>query len=470
MTLRAPHLLLALAVAACAGSSDTPARASASWSPPSDSAIASLLAERLQHNGVGIVVAVVDGARRSIITHGRSGATSGRALDGSTVFQLGSLTKSFTGLLLAEMVTRGEVKLDDPVAQLLPAGVTLNVVGRPITLRDLSTHTSGLPSMPDNFDINGAPDPYEAYTVGQLWSFLSEFKPSRAPGTRYEYSNLGVSLLGRALALKLGTTYEALVTERVLEPLGMTSTSIALDADQQARLAPGHDPYGHRVDEWEMATLQASGSLRSTGEDMLRFLGAHLDSAASAPLRVAAALQRREGASPESTFVALGLSRRADGTYAHAGGKQGYRSGLAFDPGTGIGVVVLANQRTYDSEPMALALHLATGAPLPAASRAPADKPRVTLSRAELARFAGRYRRDDGGEYEVVAAGATLRIRYPNNSIFQFVASGPREFFYDAGNDDVVFDVDAAGRVTGITIHGDGRAEGNGLRAPRIDR
>jgi CubicO group peptidase (beta-lactamase class C family) len=435
---------------------------------PSDDEIAALLDERMAQNGVGMVVAVIDGGRESVISHGVSGAANQRPLDGNTVFQLGSLTKVITGLLLAEMVVRGEVTLDDSVNAFLPPEAVLTDMGRPITLRDLATHTSGLPSMPTNLDINGEPDPYEAYSVEELWSFLSAFVPERAPGTAYAYSNLGVSLLGRALALRMGSTYEALIKERVLDPLGMTSTSITLSPDQERRLAPGHDPYLHPVGTWEMATLQASGSLRSTGQDMLKLLALYLGTADGPHLTEAARLQMREGARVDGTFYPIGLGLRPDGTYRHAGGKEGYRSGMAFNTATGTGAVALANTRTYDSEPMAIALHVVTGEPLTPASAAPEAKPRVAMSLEELERFEGLYRAEDGTEWEVVVAGGLLRVRYPNKSIFELVPSGPLDFFYNAGNDDVTFGTDEEGVVVSMTVYGDGRPEGNGQIARRV--
>jgi hypothetical protein len=217
-----------------------------------------------------------------------------------------------------------------------------------------------------------------------------------------------------------------------------------------------------------MATLQASGSLRSTADDMLRLLDAYLGRAAEPRLREAVGLQLREGVHVDGRFHPLGLSLVPDGTYRHAGGKEGYRSGLAFNPRTGVGAVALANARTYDSEPMAIALHLVTGEPLPPSSAAPEDKPRVQMSCVELERFAGRYQGEDGEEFEVVVAGDFLRIRYPNNSIFEFVPSGPRDFFSNAGNDDITFEIDAGGRVVGMKVYGDGKPEGSDQFARQI--
>ena len=130
------------------------------WTVASDTTVRQLLAERVGPNGVGAVVGVIEPAGTRILTYGRSGAADSRPLDGNTVFQIGSLTKVFTGLLLADMVVRGEVGLEDPVARYLPDGVRMPQRGRPITLLDLSKHWSALPSMPTNFALDGQPEPY----------------------------------------------------------------------------------------------------------------------------------------------------------------------------------------------------------------------------------------------------------------------------------------------------------------------
>src|SRR5688572_7395242 len=194
------------------------------WTIPADSAIRALLAERLPNDGVGAVVGILEPAGRRVVVHGESGAPDGRPLDGETVFQIGSVTKVFTGLLLADMVVRGEVGLDDPAAKYLPPGARMPQRGRPITLIDLSKHWSALPSMPTNFALTARPNPYEAYSAEQLYAFLNSYELPREPGTQ-AYSNLGVALLGRLLARQAGMDYEALLRQRVLGPLGLNNTS-----------------------------------------------------------------------------------------------------------------------------------------------------------------------------------------------------------------------------------------------------
>ncbi len=436
------------------------------WTVPSNEEIRALLAERMEHNGVGVVVGVIDPDGRRVVSYGRSGADDNRPLDGDTVFQLGSVTKGITTLLLADMVTRGEVSLDDSAATYLPPGVGMPERGRPITLRDLATHMSGLPTMPSNFDLQGKPDPYEAYSVEQLHEFLSSYTPEREPGTQAAYSNLGVALLGRLLAKRMNTNYEALVRERVLEPLGMNSTSIKLSDDQLRRLAPGHDTYLKLVHTWEMATLQASGSLRTTANDMLNLIAAYLGYQES-PLKAAMTLQLSDNLPQSDRVAALGWGIGSDGTVRHSGGKQGYRSGVAFNRRTGIGAVVLANART-DDQPINIARHLVTGEPLEPAPGVPKDKSRVELPHAVLDSYAGRYRRPDGDELEVARNGSRLVVRYPYYALLDFVATRPHDFFSNTDSDEITFEVDPDGRVTGLILYGDGKDAGGGELAQRI--
>jgi len=171
------------------------------WTPPSNMEMQEMLEERMERNGVGIVVGIVDSNGRRVVSHGTSSTLNPVPLDGDTLFQLGSLTKVLTTLLLSDMVLRNEVSLDDPAYLYLPSGIEISQSLRQITLGHLATHTSGLPSMPSNFDLNGLPDPYEAYSVDQLYEFLASYSIDQEPGEEWLYSNLGVSLLGISLLI-----------------------------------------------------------------------------------------------------------------------------------------------------------------------------------------------------------------------------------------------------------------------------
>ena len=229
---------------------------------------------------VGMTIGVLDKDHEEIIGYGSLSEADRRVPAGDTIYEIGSATKVFTGLLLADAVARGSVKLDQPAGELLPPGVKMPAqVDRPITLQDLATHVSGLPRLPDNLKPADPNNPYADYTVDNLYEFLNHHTLDRAPGQRAEYSNLGMGLLGHLLALKQQTTYEQLLRDRITTPLNMTSTTITLDADQKARLAPPHDADGSPNFNWDLPTLAGAGAIRSTATDMLRLAQANLNSA-----------------------------------------------------------------------------------------------------------------------------------------------------------------------------------------------
>jgi CubicO group peptidase (beta-lactamase class C family) len=187
------------------------------------------------------------------------------------------MTKVFTGILLADMVRRGEVELADSVADLLPPDVRVPARnGKRITLLDLTTHFSGLPLMPTNLAPANPENPFGDYTVRQLYEGISGHQLQHDPGDRFEYSNVAVALLGQALALRAGTTYPALVSDRILRRLGMSHTAVTFTPWMKEHLVRGHDRAGNPVANWDMPTTAGMGGLRSTMNDMLAFAAANL--------------------------------------------------------------------------------------------------------------------------------------------------------------------------------------------------
>jgi D-alanyl-D-alanine-carboxypeptidase/D-alanyl-D-alanine-endopeptidase len=210
---------------------------------PADPEIRAILANRIdvQHKGEAIVVGIVTKKGRHVVPYGRFDGDDPRVSDGETVFEIGSISKVYTGLLLCDMVQHHEVSFSDPVAKYLPPSVQIpSRNGKQITLLELAMHTSGLPRMPSNFNPKDPSNPYADYTVEQMYDFLSHYQLTRDPGAKYEYSNLGAGLLGHALALGAGTDYETLLRTRVTGPLHMNHTAIELTQEMKANLAPGH--------------------------------------------------------------------------------------------------------------------------------------------------------------------------------------------------------------------------------------
>jgi serine-type D-Ala-D-Ala carboxypeptidase/endopeptidase len=330
--------------------------------PPADAEIRHILAERIdgERRGVGMVVGVTTPEGRRVISHGVLDQGDARPLDGDTVFEIGSVGKVFTALLLADMVQRGEVALDDPIAKYVPPDVKVpQHGGRDITLLDLATHTSGLPRLPTNFAPRDPTNPYADYSVAQLYSFLSGHELTREIGVQYAYSNLGYGLLGNVLARRAGLDYEALVKSRIAVPLGLNSTAMTLPSSLAARHAVGHNEALQAVPNWDDTTLAGAGSLRSSVNDLLTFLAPHLGKA-DAPLgrAVAAMLAVRRLTGTPDLDIALGWHVSTQGGRElawHNGGTGGYSSFIGFCPQTRVGIVVLANSEIGVDD---IALHL----------------------------------------------------------------------------------------------------------------
>jgi CubicO group peptidase (beta-lactamase class C family) len=229
----------------------------------------------IRKRSLGMVVGIISPEGRHTVAYGRLDHGDSRKLDGDTVFEVCSLTKVFTSLLLADMVRRGEVALGDPVAKYLRAGVKLpERNGKSITLVDLATDTSGLPFMPVDLPPSEEFGSAARYSEQQLFAFLATYELPRDIDSKWEYSNLGTGLLGRALANRASTGFEELLRTRVTAPLGLKSTAITVSPEMRARLAGGHGLSLETTPNMDVPVLPAAGSLYSTANDLLTFLAA----------------------------------------------------------------------------------------------------------------------------------------------------------------------------------------------------
>ncbi len=241
------------------------------------SSIRALLKQLVGKNDkvVGMIAITIDEDGPRAVTFGSTGVQD-LTLDIDTVFEIASITKVLTSFLLADMVQRGEVAFDDPVAKYLPASLTLHERGRPITLLDLASYTSGLPIMPGNLPPQwwALPNPLADYTEDKLYEFLSSLVPEYEPGIHYEYTNLGFGLLGIALARRAEKSYEELLIERVCNPLGLSHTRITLSDNMRKHLAQPHNKAFEPTSLWDMPAMLGSGGVRSNARDLTVFLKA----------------------------------------------------------------------------------------------------------------------------------------------------------------------------------------------------
>ncbi|MEH2544958.1 D-alanyl-D-alanine-carboxypeptidase/D-alanyl-D-alanine-endopeptidase [Bradyrhizobium sp. AZCC 2262] len=418
--------------------------------------LAAILRERVDiaRDTMGIVAATIDSGRRSVTVYGQSG--SDRPLDADTVFEIGSITKVLTSLLLADMVLRGEVAADDPAAKFLPAGVKMpDFEGAPITLLDLATYTSGLPRMPSNFAPKDWGNPYIDYTAERLYDYLSNHKLGFKPGKHFEYSNLGFGLLGHILELRAGKSYEDLVVSRICAPLGMDDTRITLTSSMRQRLAQGHNAGLAPVPNWDFLALAGAGAFRSTANDLLKFLQMCLD---PADPTVAAALkmtlsERRPRMDQRDVGLGWFVSQRfGDELIWKSGGTGGYATFIGYSTKTRRNCVLLSNAADYDAH-IALGTHLVNAAyPPPKLHR------EVPVDPAVLATYAGRYEISPTFILTVRPDGKRLYIQATAQPEFEVYAESEAEFFYRVVDAQVSFVRPPEGGVApSLTLHQNGK-------------
>jgi len=430
---------------------------------PTDAQIRDLLVERIdkQHQSVGIVVGVIDSTGRRTISYGSFDTGDKRTLSGDTIFEIGSVTKVFTSLLLADMVKRGEVALTDPVVKYLPPGVKMpERNGRQITLVDLATHTSGLPPMPSNFNPKDSANPYVDYSVEQLYQFLSSYQLTRDIGSQYEYSNLGGGLLGHVLARRAGMDYEKLVRSRICEPLGMRSTAITLSEEMKNRFAVGHDATMKNVAYWDVPTLAGAGALRSTVNDLLTFVAANLGFVKSplGPAMAAMLAVRRPTGMPDLE-IGLGwhiLTRDGHEIIWHNGGTGGFRSYIGFERRRGTGIVVLSNAETPAGVDDIGRHLLDPSAPL---YQPPEERKRVAVDPKIFDTYVGQYQLSPDFVMTISRDGDQLFVQATGQPKLEIFAESERDYFLKEVDAQITFETDGQGRVTGLTIHQNGMSQ-----------
>ncbi len=423
-------------------------------------AIRAILQDRIDKNkkSVGIVVGVITPKGSHVIGYGKLGKERSQEPDGNTVYEIGSITKVFTAILLQDMVERDEVSLSDPISKFLPKSVKAPTKdGKEITLLHLATHTSGLPRLPDNLDMKNADNPYADYTVAQMYDFLSRYQLTRGIGEKYEYSNYGAGLLGHILALKAGMDYETLVTKRIGAPLKMSSPAIKLSPAMQARLAQGHNEVGRPASNWDIPTLAGAGALRSTANDMLLFLGANLGFTKSALTPIMQKTHATQNSTGTTNLeIALGwhiLKKEGSEIVWHNGGTGGYRSFIGFDKSKGLGVVVLSNSANDIDD---IGRHLLNPkfelAKLEPAKERTAIKgdPKIYDS------YVGNYELTPSFVIAVTKEGGRIFVQATGQPQFEVFPESETKFFLTVVDAQITFVKDDKGSVTHLILHQNG--------------
>ncbi|RYD58994.1 MAG: hypothetical protein EOP56_01830 [Sphingobacteriales bacterium] len=313
-----------------------------------DKSIDSIATEYISlKNTVGLQIGVWKDEKTYTYGYGETAKGNGKIPDANTLFEIGSITKTFTGTLLAYYVNEGKIQLSDPIIRYLPDSVAANKGLKGITIQMLSNHTSGLPSVPLNMDMSEQAElnPYKGYDRAKMYSFLESYSNTMQPGQQYGYSNLAVGLLGTILEDISGLAYEQMVKKVIADPLDMEHTvQHIMHDDINANITSVYNEEGKEVQMWDFDVIAAAGCLRSTMSDLLRYAAANIEP--SKKLGKAMQLAHTKTYDKGTDDVGLGwhfISAKGNTLLWHNGGTGGSRSFLAFDPKKRFAIVVLSN-------------------------------------------------------------------------------------------------------------------------------
>ncbi|MHC4457483.1 MAG: serine hydrolase [Planctomycetota bacterium] len=410
---------------------------------------------------VGIVVGIVSPTGTEYFSYGKTAVSGGQTVNENTVFEIGSITKVFTALLLADMVEKGELSFHDPIEKYLPNSVSVpKRKNQSITLLHLTMLSSGLPMMPDNLDpTKNLDNPLASYTVEQMYDFLSNFRLKYDIGTQCEYSNCGHALLGHILSLKNSTSYEGLVKERITSELGMTSTTIELTQEMRNRLAKPHAGVIEIPDFELSATFAGSGALRSTARDMVKFLEACLGLKSTrlqpAFKTIYELLREPPGTYEKPAGSVWSLRTNGDQTVRWFEGiTLGQHSFIGFSKEEQKGVVVLSNTREEIKD---IGFHLLN------ADSTLLEWPVPTkVSAKKLKSYAGRYQLESAEIKVLLQNGHLVLVKKWNQIPIKCMlhAKSESEFWNRAFGLQITFQIDAKGEAVGLLLHEHGSSEG----------
>lgn len=396
---------------------------------PTNAEVEAILNKHLIANNraKGVAVALVDANGIRVVTAGI--ARGGEAVKPEDLFEIGSVTKTFTGLLLAIADEKGEARLDDPIEKFLPDGIKLrDSVGMPIRLVDLATHRSGLPRLATNMQPKDPKNPYADYTEQDLLDFLKTFTATRVRNAQYEYSNIGFGLLGYVLTrAATAASFEDLLTSRILQPLKLTSTTSDPKRFHE-RLTQPHDTNGRPTTPWDLpAAHAAAGAIRSTAGDMGRYVEA-IAGLKTSPLTSAIGLAtttREQGPGRINpiglAWTSLPFDKRE--IMNHDGGTFGSSSSLMVDRAGREGVFIVANSFTRLTD---IALHLMDSRH----SLLPREFPKVVSVGADLlSRYAGTYKLNDQMNITILVNGDKITAQATGQGEFEIFSESELRFF-----------------------------------------
>lgn len=383
---------------------------------------------------------------------------------GDTVYELGSISKVFTSLLLADAINSGDVKLETQIGELMPA-IKDTKLGKTITLKHLSTHMSGLPKMPTNISPKDVNNPFADYNRAQLTKYMKSARLAGKPGAKHEYSNVGAGLLGDLLAAKSEQDYESLLQSRILKPLKMNDTSIKLSDSQTKRLAPPHNSALIVDTVWDFDSLAGAGAIRSTTSDMVRFMKANLDSPDNELGKaIDLAWKQHLPAGMGHRAMGLGWQIAGDGsTRWHNGRTGGYQTMMLVSRKLDAGVILLCNTAGSEIDGLGQSIFQTVVGMDP--------KPitfakSVKVDESTVKRLAGKYQLAPQIVIEVVAKKDRIVVQLTGQTFLKVVPESDTIWNYVDVEAQLKFDLPIKGPAKKVTLIQNGRK----MPAPRIKR
>lgn len=405
-------------------------------------------------DSVGLAIGVIEPGGRRIISRGPAQIGNDDAVDGETIFEIGSVTKVLTASLLADMAHRGELSLNDPVKKYLPPdSVVPEHGGHQITLADLATHTSGLPKILGNVLVTDFNNPNSDFTEAQILQSLKLYQLTRDPGASYEYSDAGYDLLGIALADRGQTDFETLLRSRILTPLHMDNTRFTTSLTERDHLAAAYDEHLRPVQHQRLPSLGGSGGMRSTANDLLNLLAANL-ALTNTPLNASFAdmLKIQRPTHYKELKVSLGwhiVTLHGVEMVWLNGETGGSRAFIGFVPKLHTGVVVLSNSANIIDD---IGIHiLDPQSPLRKLHR------EVPVSASLFDNYVGRYQVSPSFFVDITRDSGHLYIQGAGQPRTELFAEADDKFFIRVADGEVTFKTDSGGRARSLELSQDGK-------------
>lgn len=399
----------------------------------------------------GIAVAWYENGKVSYYSFGFADLANQTPVSSKTLFEIGSITKTFTCGMFAYMASKNEVAISDKAQKYFPSNVVLpEKNGKAITLENLAMARSGLPRLPGNLSPVDPANPYIDYTEKELLQYLNNCELSREPGSQYEYSNLGMGTLGYILAKKRGVSYRELLSEIITKPLKMNQTFISGEVKDKKKLATGYmDRSPVKAWTWtDQSALTGAGGILSNAEDMLTYLVAQLADDQS-ELTKAFKETHKERADANTMQIGWGWHIRDHKIVWHNGGTGGFRSFAGFDPQKKRAIVILTNSTNGADD---LGFHwLDESVPLKEL------KSFVALDASELKKYEGVYEITSQFKITVTVEDGTLKLQATNQPKLTLYASEKDKFFLKIVDARIEFARDAADQVTSLTLFQSGQ-------------